>query len=286
MIQAKKPRVLCGALAIAWLLGAPSWFASGAWARPKAAKRAASSSSAPAERTSDAPATPTEAEPSSAAPLAPPPAAGGDDKPKLQVTPVAAAPATPAASNSAATHAGSEAPSSNAASQASAAAANEKLAALRADVSSLTDDLVEARSRAAMLGKTLFKTQVRVRLQNLAAPDPVLVKVVLKLDGAPIYRTDGASLTGDEARQVFQGFIAPGAHVLSAEIEQRSRDDAAYGYVLHDTYRFQALREKRSELTLILDDDSDLASEFPDDSEGEYDVRVKLRVRTQALTER
>jgi hypothetical protein len=165
------------------------------------------------------------------------------------------------------------------------AAANEKLATLRADVTSLMDDMVEARSRAAMLGKTLFKTQVRVRVQNLAAPDPVLVKLVLKLDGAPIYRGDAAALSGDDAHQVFQSFIAPGAHVLSAEVEQRSRDDAAYGYVLHETYRFQALREKRSELTLILDDDSDLASDFPDDGSGEYDVRTKLRVKSKNLNE-
>jgi hypothetical protein len=165
------------------------------------------------------------------------------------------------------------------------AAASEKLAMLRADVTSLMDDLVEARSRSAMLGKTLFKTQVRVRVQNLASPDPVLVKIVLKLDGAPIYRGDAAALSGDDAHQVFQSFIAPGAHVLSAEIEQRSRDDAAYGYTLHESYRFQALREKRSDLTLILDDDSDLAGDFPDDGAGEYDVRTKLRVKSKNLND-
>jgi hypothetical protein len=159
----------------------------------------------------------------------------------------------------------------------------EKLAELRSEVSALIDDLVQARARAALLGKSLFKTQVRVSVQNLAGPDPVLAKIILKLDGAPIYRGDAAALGGDDARKVFESFLAPGAHVLSAEIEQRSRDDAAYGYTLHESYRFQALREKRSELTLILDDDSDLASEFPDDAAGEYDVRIKLRVRTRDL---
>jgi hypothetical protein len=158
-----------------------------------------------------------------------------------------------------------------------------QLAALRSDVSGLVDDLVEARARAALLGKTLFKTQLRVRVQNLAAPDPVLVKIALKLDGAPIFQGDQSALKGDAASQVFEGFIAPGAHVLSAELEQNSRDDAAYGYSLHETYRFAALRDKRSELTLIVDDDSDLASDFPGSQAGEYDVRIKLRVKTKAL---
>jgi hypothetical protein len=188
-----------------------------------------------------------------------------------QATPEPAAPAEPA-----------QAPQPTAAEPA-ASGGSEKLATLRAEVSALIDDMVQARSRAALLGKSLFKTQVRVSVQNLAGPDPVLAKIVLKLDGAPIYRGDAAALSGDDVRKVFDGFIAPGPHVLSAEVEQRSRDDASYGYTLHESYRFQALREKRSELTLIMDDDSDLASEFPDDAAGEYDVRIKLRVRTKGL---
>lgn len=166
-----------------------------------------------------------------------------------------------------------------------AAADSGKLAELRADVASLVDDMVDARARVALLGKTLFKTQLRVKIQNLAAPDPVLGKVVLKLDGAPIYHGDGTALSGDDAHQVFQGFIAPGAHVLAAELEQSSKRDSAYGYSLHESYRFQVVRDKRSELTLIVDDDSDLADDFPDDAEGEYDVRMKLRVRTKNLNE-
>lgn len=159
---------------------------------------------------------------------------------------------------------------------------DEQLAALRSDVAELIDDMVQARARAALLGKTLFKTRVALFVQNLAAPDPVLVRISLTLDGAPIFRGDGSALRGDEARQVFEGFVAPGPHVLTAELEQRSQRDAAYGYTLHDSYKFQAPRDKQSELTLQLDDDSDLESD-KDTVRGEYDVRIKLRVRTKDL---
>jgi hypothetical protein len=161
----------------------------------------------------------------------------------------------------------------------------EKLAALRADTSQLIDEMSQARAKAALLGKTLFKTQLRLKLQNLAAPDPRLIKVVLKLDGVPVFVGDGAALSGDGARQVFEGFVAPGRHVLTAELEQQSREDATFGYGLHDTYNFKAQSDKLSELTLIVDDDSDMASEYPDDGDGEYDVRLKLRVRTKNIGE-
>lgn len=158
-----------------------------------------------------------------------------------------------------------------------------KLLALRGELTTLMDDLVAARARAAVLGKTLFKTRVVVRLQNLAGSDPVLAKVVLSLDGAPVFRGDASVLTSDEARRVFEGFAAPGPHVLAVEVEQNARGSAAYGYTLRESYRFEAPREKETELTLVLDDDSDLASEFPDEGEGEYDVRTRLRVQARAL---
>lgn len=159
----------------------------------------------------------------------------------------------------------------------------EDVASLQSELSTLMDELVQARTRAALLGKTLFKTVSRVYVQNLTGDDAVLSKVVLKLDGAPIFRGDSAALRGDDARQVFEGFIAPGPHVLTAEIEVSSRDDSAYGYSLRESYKFQALRDKRNELSLQIRDDSDVAREFPDDQDGEYDVRMRIRVRTKEL---
>jgi hypothetical protein len=161
----------------------------------------------------------------------------------------------------------------------------EQLAALREESSQLIDEMSQARAKAALLGKTLFKTQLRLRVQNLAAPDPRLLKIELKLDGAPVYVGDGTTLTGDDARQVFEGFIAPGRHVLTASLKQQSREDATFGYNLHDSYHFKVQRDKLSELTLIVDDDSDMASDYPDDGDGEYDVRLKLRVRTKNIGE-
>jgi hypothetical protein len=69
--------------------------------------------------------------------------------------------------------------------------------------------------------------------------------------------------------------------VLTAELTQQSRQDESFGYSMHDSYNFKAQKDKVSELTLIVDDDSDMASEYPDDGDGEYDVRLKLRVRTK-----
>jgi hypothetical protein len=146
------------------------------------------------------------------------------------------------------------------------------------------DDLVQARARVALLGKSLFKTRVRVRLDNRAGDTVAAVRVALFLDGAPIWSGDGAAVR-DPKQILFDGVAAPGPHVLGLEIEQRARGDDAYRYTLRDNYHFNVLRERRTDLTLILDDDSDIAEDFKDDDEGEYDVRTKLEVRAAALNE-
>jgi hypothetical protein len=159
-----------------------------------------------------------------------------------------------------------------------------EVASLQQELAQVMDDLVQARARVALLGKSLFKTRVRVQLDNRAAPDQIAVRIALFLDGAPIWSGDGAAVR-DPKQVLFDGMAAPGPHVLGLEIEQRARGDDAYRYTLRDNYHFNVMRERRTDLTLVLDDDSDIAEDFKDDDEGKYDVRTKLEVRAAALNE-
>lgn len=158
------------------------------------------------------------------------------------------------------------------------------LGPLREEFTSVMDDLVQVRSRIAVLGRQLFQTKVRVRVQDRAGDDQDLIVLALRLDGAPIFRGDPSTVNSDVS-QVFEGFAAPGPHVLTVETEQRARENDEYRYTTADTYRFEVVRGKATELTLVLDDSSDIATDFPDDGEGEYDVRVRLRVATRELSD-
>lgn len=157
------------------------------------------------------------------------------------------------------------------------------LGPLRDEFTAVMDDLVRVRSRIAVLGRQLFQTKVRVRVQDRASDDQDLVSIALRLDGAPIFSGDPSSVNGD-VRQIFEGFAAPGPHLLTVETEQRARANDDYRYTQSDTYRFQVVRGKATELTLTLDDSSNIAEDFSDDGEGEYDIRMRLRVATRELS--
>lgn len=156
------------------------------------------------------------------------------------------------------------------------------LGPIREEFTAIMDELVQVRSRVAVLGRQLFRTRMRVVVQNRAGDDQTLSKLVIKLDGAPIFQGEGAQVPED-GQQVFDGFAAPGPHVMTVEVEQRARADDEYRYELRDTYRFQVIRDRLIEVEIVLDDDSDIAEDFADDEEGEFDVRTRLRVATRAL---
>jgi hypothetical protein len=154
---------------------------------------------------------------------------------------------------------------------------------IRAEYVTLMDDLVQARSRVAALGAELFRTRIRVDLQDRTGDHVNLARFVVHLDGAPVFQSDGPVENANNGREIFTGAMAPGPHVLTLEVEQRSREDEAYRYTLRESFRFQVVRERLSEVTLVLEDGSDMARSFPSGGEGRYEVHTRMRVATRAL---
>jgi hypothetical protein len=147
------------------------------------------------------------------------------------------------------------------------------------------DDLVQARSRVHALGQQLFRTRVTVSLQDRTAGTQSLSRIVLRLDGAPIFQSDGPVEGAADGREVFTGSVAPGPHVLELEIAQRARADDAYRYEGRSAFRFQVVRERLADITLVLEDSSDIAERFESGGEGRYEVRTRMRVALRALPE-
>lgn len=157
------------------------------------------------------------------------------------------------------------------------------LGPLRSDWSSLMDDMVSARQRVATLGEELFHTRLGITVQDRAGDDVNLTRFALELDGTPIYHADGAIEGGDAGAHVWDGALAPGPHELTIELTQEARDGEEYRYSQRDTFRFIVVRDRRTEITVVLEDDSDIARAFASGGEGRYDVRTRVRVATRAL---
>lgn len=209
-----------------------------------------------------------------------------DDEQEEEPTPPSATPAPPGA---AVQTEGSEPPpapaepSSTPASEFDPGPPPPDVSPIRADYVALMDDLVQARMRVHALGNELFRTRIRIELQDRTGGLVTLARIVVHLDGAPVFQSDGPVERAEQGRELFVGALAPGPHVLTIEVEQRARDGEEFRYSLRESFRFQVVRERLSEVTLVLEDASDMARSFPAAGEGRYEVRTRMRVASRAL---
>ncbi len=183
----------------------------------------------------------------------------------------------------------STAPASAAAPEAPAPPASDPgpappdVAPVRAEVARVMDDMVQLRERIALLARELFRTRIRVAVQDRAGDRQSLAHFVVELDGAPVFRSDAEIEGGDRGRVVHEGALAPGPHVLTIETEQRAREDPEVRYTQRETFRIQVHRERLTDVEIVLEDDSSMVDAFRRGGEGRYEIRTRVRVATREL---
>lgn len=241
--------------------------ASGAWAQPKRGKAA--------------PAAPAKA----AAKPAPAPAAKAPSEEKEKP----AAPAEGAASEAATGNADSELGAPPKPSEGDASTklspltpAPEEFAkgpapAAPADLDRLLGDIAALRSRVSALTTTLFKSKLRVVVE-VRGDDARVEAMGITLDDGVVFAAPERFSAEDE-RVVYEHAVAPGQHVLGVDIERY--DARARQYRTWQSSRFSIVvpESQLVEAKFTINDSSDMAADFPDDQDGEYDLRVRLRAR-------
>ena len=150
------------------------------------------------------------------------------------------------------------------------------VSALSSELSAVLDELIQARTRASVLAKSLFRTRIDINVLR-RADDQRMVHVRLELDGVPVHDSDGAALGGDEAH-LFQGYVAPGVHEVGIEITEQSKQNATYQYTRSERFRIETKKGTSTQVDVLLRDDSDMAEELPQGDDGKYQVSTRVRV--------
>lgn len=146
-----------------------------------------------------------------------------------------------------------------------------------AEYDQLLSDIAALRSRVAALTTTLFKSKLRIIVET-EGDDAKITSFVVTLDDGVVFSAPERFVADDE-KIVYEHAVAPGHHVIGVEIE---REDARGNqYKTWQTSRFSVVvpDSQLLETHMVVADDSDMAEDFPDDEDGEYDLNVQLRAR-------
>ena len=141
----------------------------------------------------------------------------------------------------------------------------------------LLSDIAALRSRVAALTTTLFKSKLRIVVET-DGEEARITSFAVTLDDGIVYSAPARFFAEDE-KIVYEHAVAPGHHVVGVEIE---REDArGKQYKNWQIARFSVVvpDSQLLETHMLVEDDSNMAEDFPEDSDGEYDLRVRLRAR-------
>jgi hypothetical protein len=141
----------------------------------------------------------------------------------------------------------------------------------------LLGDIAALRSRVAALTTTLFASKLRVVVET-RGDDARLASFNITLDDGVVFAAPERFSAEDE-RTVYEHAVAPGHHVVGVEIERYDARNKEYRSWQSSRFSVIIPESKLVDTHLVIVDDSDMAEDFPDDADGQYDLRVKLRAR-------
>lgn len=145
------------------------------------------------------------------------------------------------------------------------------------DLSRLLSDIAALRSRVAALTAALFSSRIRVSVRA-EGDDARIDSLAILLDDGVVFRAADRFVAEDD-RIVFEHAVAPGQHVLGVEVERH--DARGNSFRTWQSSRFSVVvpERKRLDALIVLVDDSEMADDFPDGEEGEYELGVTLEAQ-------
>jgi hypothetical protein len=147
-----------------------------------------------------------------------------------------------------------------------------------AELTALLSDIAALRGRVAALTTSLFRSKLRIYALT-EGDDSVVASFVVTLDDGVVFRAP-ARFVADGERPIYEHAVAPGTHVIGIEIERHDARRRTYKTWQSSKFAIVVPENRLLEVDVLLEDDSDMAEDFPDDQDGEYELNVELRART------
>ncbi|MBA3503850.1 MAG: hypothetical protein M4D80_06295 [Myxococcota bacterium] len=152
---------------------------------------------------------------------------------------------------------------------------------LRQEYLSLRDELFKSRARANAVASQLYSTRIQIKLTYTSGRFYNPAKSQIRLDGASVYdNASGAIATDDGIR--FEGFVAPGRHVITFRVEATGKDDDSFVSTTENSIVVKAVANKDLIVAAKAKDSGDIAYEWKRKEKGSYGLGIDVSVKTAA----
>jgi hypothetical protein len=159
------------------------------------------------------------------------------------------------------------------------AAADTDVDTLRQEYLSLRDELFKSRARANAVASQLYSTRVQIKLTYTTARYYNPAKASIRLDGATVYENASGGIASDDGVR-FDGYLAPGRHLITFRIEATGKDDDTFTSVTENQIVVKAIAGKDLLVAAKARDGGDIAYEWKRKEKGTYGLAVDVAVKS------
>jgi len=151
--------------------------------------------------------------------------------------------------------------------------------ALRQEYLKLRDRLFRSRARAAAVASAVYSSRISVHLDYTSGRFYSIGRATIRLDGANVFDDAGGVIAQNKAPR-FDGFVAPGRHVLSFRIEATGKDDERFTSAIENTIVVQAPAGKDLVVTAKAKDGGDIPFNWKKKERGSYKLHLDVDVKS------
>ncbi len=152
---------------------------------------------------------------------------------------------------------------------------------LRQEYLSLRDELFKSRARANAVASALYSTRIQIKLTYTSGRYYNPAKAVIRLDGASVFENATGGIAGDDGIR-FEGFVAPGKHLITFRVEAAGKDDDSFTSVTENQIVVKAVAGKDLLVSAKAKDAGDIAYEWKRKERGSYGLGLDVSVKTIA----
>lgn len=156
--------------------------------------------------------------------------------------------------------------------------------ALRQEYLALRDKLFRSRARAAAVASALYSTKLTLYLHHESGRHWTITRASLRLDGADVFDDTQGSIAADKAPR-FEGYVAPGRHVVAVHIEATAKDDERFSTILDNQFVIQAPKGKDVSVIVKAEDEGNLAYRWRKKQQGSYAPHLSVEINTSDRNE-
>ncbi len=144
------------------------------------------------------------------------------------------------------------------------------------DYDRLLADIAALRARVAALSDNLYQSRIAVALQT-DGDHGKIVRLAVSLDDGVVWTAPTAVFSSSDMATVYDHSVAPGRHAVTVDVDRKDDREESFRTSQRSRFMVDVPRDHRVEVQVKILDDSSMGGDFPSDRSGKYDLRFRVK---------